>query len=165
VESLQRKPDSLTLVRVIRQPDKEKELFDQLSGSGFGLKRAPLPSKSGLFRLRARTHPVDFLLNALPRLAQAGYEIYGEEKLKTARVNRNTPTILPGLSDRLVRRASVDFRRLKSDAGYPPAIANDAISNYQTARSAKSKSGWALPYLFAMRSRKRGCAFPATTWL
>ena len=52
-----------------------------------------MPSKPGLFRLRARTHPVDFLLNSLPRLAQAGYEIYGEEKLKTARVNRNTPTI------------------------------------------------------------------------
>ena len=86
-------PISLTLVRIIRQPDKEKDLFDQLSGAGFGLKRAPLPSKPGLFRLRARTHPVDFLLNILPRLAQAGYEIYGEEKLKTARVNRNTPTI------------------------------------------------------------------------
>jgi non-specific serine/threonine protein kinase len=93
VDSLQRKPNSLTLVRILRQPDKEKDFFDQLSGAGFGLKRAPMPSKPGLFRLRARTHPVDFLLNMLPRLAQAGYEIYGEEKLKTARVNRNTPTI------------------------------------------------------------------------
>ena len=92
-ESLQRKPDSLTLVRVLRQPEKEKDFFDQLSGAGFGLKRAALPSKSGIFRMRARTHPVDFLLNILPRLAQAGYEIFGEEKLKTARVNRNTPTI------------------------------------------------------------------------
>ncbi len=93
VESLQRKPNSLILVRILRQPDKEKGFFDQLSGAGFGLKRVPLPSKPGLFRLRARTHPVDFLLNILPRLAQAGYEIFGEEKLKTARVNRNTPTI------------------------------------------------------------------------
>lgn len=93
VESLQRKPDSLILVRILRQPDKEKGFFDQLSGASFGLKRVPLPSKPGLFRLRARTHPVDFLLNILPRLAQAGYEIFGEEKLKTARVNRNTPTI------------------------------------------------------------------------
>jgi non-specific serine/threonine protein kinase len=92
-ESVQRKPESLTLVRVIRQPEKEKFFFDQLSGASFGMKRAPLPSKAGLFRLRARTHPVDFLLNSLPRLAQAGYEIFGEEKLKTARVNRNTPTI------------------------------------------------------------------------
>ncbi len=80
-------------MRILRQAEKEKDFFDQLSGTGFGLKRAPLPSKPGLFRLRARTHPVDFLLNSLPRLAQAGYEIFGEEKLKTARVNRNTPTI------------------------------------------------------------------------
>ncbi len=92
-ENLQRKPGSLTLLRVVRQPEKEKSFFDQLSGPSFGLKRAPLPSKPGLFRLRARTHPVDFLLNILPRLAQAGYEIFGEEKLKTSRVNRNTPTI------------------------------------------------------------------------
>ena len=80
-------------MRVVRQPEKEKLLFEQLTGASFGLKRAPLPSRPGLFRLRARTHPVDFLLNMLPRLAQAGYEIFGEEKLKTARVNRNTPTI------------------------------------------------------------------------
>jgi non-specific serine/threonine protein kinase len=92
-ESLQRKPGSLVLVQISRQPEKEQFYFDQLSGPGFGLKRAPLPSRPGLFRLRARTHPVDFLLNSLPRLAQAGFEIFGEEKLKTARVNRNTPTI------------------------------------------------------------------------
>ncbi len=42
---------------------------------------------------RARAHPVDFILNTLPRLASDGIEIYGEEKLKTARVNRHTPTI------------------------------------------------------------------------
>lgn len=93
LESLQRKPGALSLVRITRQPEQEKSFFDQLSSTGFGLKRAPLPSKPGLFRLRARTHPVDFLLNILPRLSQAGYEIFGEERLKTARVNRNTPTI------------------------------------------------------------------------
>jgi len=93
LENLQRKPGSLTLIRLTRQPEQEQFCFEQLGSASFGLKRAPMPAKPGLFRLRARTHPVDFLLNILPRLAQAGYEIFGEEKLKTARVNRNTPTI------------------------------------------------------------------------
>ena len=57
------------------------------------MKRAPLPAQPGLFRLRARVHPVDFLLNSVPELAQNGFEIFGEEQLKTARVNRNKPTI------------------------------------------------------------------------
>jgi non-specific serine/threonine protein kinase len=115
-ESLRRKAGSLTLVRVVRQPEKEKMFFDQLSGAGFGMKRAPLPSKAGLFRLRARTHPVDFLLNILPRLAQAGYEIFGEEKLKTSRVNRNTPTISFRVSsgiDWFDVRAVVNFGELE----------------------------------------------------
>ncbi len=92
-QSLRQKPGTFTLARIKRKPDKEQGFHDLLSSSGFGLKRAPLPAKSGHFRLRARTHPIDFLLNVLPRLAKEGFEIYGEEKLKTARVNRNTPSI------------------------------------------------------------------------
>ncbi len=92
-ETIQRKAEGLNLMRVIRQPEAEKQAFEALSSSSFGLKRAGLPGQPGLFRLRARTHPVDFLLNSVPRLAQAGFEVYGEEQLKTARVNRNTPTI------------------------------------------------------------------------
>ena len=52
-----------------------------------------MPVQAGLFRLRARTHAVDFLLNHIPRLVKDGIEIYGEEQLKTARVNRNRPSI------------------------------------------------------------------------
>ncbi|MBN1145866.1 MAG: DEAD/DEAH box helicase [Anaerolineales bacterium] len=92
-ESIRRKPGSWTLVRVQRQPELEKEMYNRLASPAFGLKRAPHPARPGWFRLRARTHPVDFLLNILPRLAKKGFEIHGEEQLKTARVNRSTPTI------------------------------------------------------------------------
>ena len=55
VESLQRKPDSLTLVRIFRQAEKEKDFFDQLSGRR-------LRSQAGTFALQtgfipaARSH-------------------------------------------------------------------------------------------------------------
>ncbi len=88
-----RVPDELTLVRVFRDSLVEKEAHDSLGVALFGLKKAALPNQPGLFKLRARTHPVDFLLNMVPRLAAAGYEVYGEEQLKTSRVNRNTPSI------------------------------------------------------------------------
>lgn len=92
-ESLQGKAGQLVLMRVVRQPEAEKSAYEALASPTFGLKRAALPGQPGVFRLRARKHPVDFLLNSVPHLAEAGYEIYGEEQLKTARVNRNTPSI------------------------------------------------------------------------
>ena len=45
------------------------------------------------FDLRAKTHPFDFLMYSIPRLTEAGFVIYGEEKLKSARINRATPTL------------------------------------------------------------------------
>lgn len=81
------------LLRIHRNPEFEKEISNLLSSSHYSLKRAPLHSQPGLFRLRARTHAVDFLLNQVPRLLKDGFEIYGEEQLKTARVNRNQPSI------------------------------------------------------------------------
>ncbi|MBN2549140.1 MAG: SNF2 helicase associated domain-containing protein [Anaerolineales bacterium] len=91
--TIQREAGSWTLQRVHRQSEFEKETYALLSAATYGLKRIPAAPQPGLFRLRSRTHPIDFLLHTLPRLAQQGFEIYGEEKLKTARVNRSTPTI------------------------------------------------------------------------
>lgn len=88
-----RKPGTWTLVRVYRDPQAEEEAFKQLSS--YGLKRGPEP---GLFLLRKNVHPVDFLLKHVPRLVKAGYEIYGEERLKSVRVNRNRPTISLSIS-------------------------------------------------------------------
>ena len=92
-ESTKQIPNTWTLAKVKRSPQQEKEAFDQISSTSFGMKRCPSSSRPGIFRLRARIHPVDFLLNTVPRLSDAGYEIIGEKELKTAKVNRNTPKI------------------------------------------------------------------------
>jgi non-specific serine/threonine protein kinase len=115
-ENLQRKPDQFTLVRILRQPEAEKSAYDPLPSVAFRLKRAPLPAQPGLFRLRARVHPVDFLLNTLPHIKNAGYEIYGEEQLKIARVNRNKATISFDVSseiDWFDLKAVVNFGKLE----------------------------------------------------
>ncbi len=81
------------LERIVRKPEAEEAASKKLSSASFGLKRAPLAAQPGLYRLRARTHPVDFLLHRLPKIAEDGFEIYGEQQLRTARVNRQAPTI------------------------------------------------------------------------
>ncbi len=86
--STRRKPGERMLARIKRRPEREQEAWQALSS--YGLKRGPTPP---VFILRKTTHPVDFLLHQVPRLAQAGYTVYGEEALTSARVNRNTPTI------------------------------------------------------------------------
>ena len=88
IESLVRKPGTLTLVRLRRDPQAEQHAYKLLSSHG--LKRGSPP---GLFLLRKNVKPVDFLIRHVPRLLAAGYEVYGEERLKSVRVNRNRPTI------------------------------------------------------------------------
>lgn len=90
---IQRRPDTWTLVRVHRDLAKEEEAYRALSSTTYRLKRAPRPAPSGQFVLRANAHPVDFLLHSIPRLVRDGYEIYGEEKLKSVQVNRNRPVL------------------------------------------------------------------------
>ena len=77
-----------TLLRVHRCPQVEMAAWKALSG--FGLKRGEEP---GTFMLRKSVSTVDFLLHQVPRLAEAGFEVYGEEELTSARVNRSRPTI------------------------------------------------------------------------
>ncbi|HMO55798.1 MAG TPA: SNF2-related protein, partial [Roseiflexaceae bacterium] len=83
-----RKADSIELGRVHRAHAAEQEAFQAVGTHG--LKRDTRP---GFFLLRKSTHPIDFLMHQIPRLAEAGFEIFGEEALKTARVNRHRPTI------------------------------------------------------------------------
>jgi non-specific serine/threonine protein kinase len=92
-ERVLRKPGTWTLVRLQRNLDLEEQAYRALSTSAYRLKRASKPAPAGLFYLRANAHPVDFLLHSIPQLAKDGYEIYGEEKLKTLQVNRNKPTL------------------------------------------------------------------------
>ncbi|HET9225014.1 MAG TPA: SNF2-related protein, partial [Roseiflexaceae bacterium] len=83
-----RQPGTTTLARIARRPEREQAAWQALSS--YGLKRGPEPH---IFALRKTTQPVDFLLHQVPRLAEAGYTIFGEEALTSARVNRNRPTI------------------------------------------------------------------------
>ncbi len=78
----------LTLVSVMRRAEEEEAL--RQSVTEYGLKRGAEP---GLFALRANVAPVDFLLRQVPRLAAAGFKVYGEEALTSARVNRNPPQL------------------------------------------------------------------------
>ncbi len=85
---LLRPSDGLTVARVARRADQEEAL--RQSVTEYGLKRGPEP---GLFALRAGVAPVDFLLRQVPRLAAAGFEVFGEEALTSARINRNPPQL------------------------------------------------------------------------
>ena len=85
---LTRKAETRTLIRLTRRPEQEQRWWEAVSGNG--LKRGGEPDQ---FVLRAKTDPVDFLLTHVPRLTEAGFEIYGERALTSARVNRSRPTI------------------------------------------------------------------------
>ncbi|MFL6208752.1 MAG: SNF2-related protein [Pyrinomonadaceae bacterium] len=103
-QSIRRHTETGALVRVVRRPEREQELWETIGAKTYGLKRAPVNYNAlrgpaaGLFLLRAGTHPFDFLLRHVPQLAAAGCEIYGEAELKLARINRNRPTISFGVT-------------------------------------------------------------------
>lgn len=83
-----RRIEGAQFARITRQPEAEQRAWQQLSE--FGLKRGEQPHE---FLLRRNTHILDFLLHQIPKLAAAGYTVFGEEALTTARVNRARPTI------------------------------------------------------------------------
>lgn len=91
--TVRRDPGTWTLARIHRQPEIEEQIYRSVSSAAHGLKYGPSDYAPNIFVLRARTHPIDFLMRCVPCLAEDGFEIYGEEKLKTARVNRHQPTI------------------------------------------------------------------------
>ena len=91
--SIEAVPDSWELLRIQRYSEEEQSAYQMLADSTYGLKRADSSWPYGTFELRARTHPFDFLLKSIPLLTQAGFEIYGEDKLKVGRINRSTPVL------------------------------------------------------------------------
>lgn len=68
----------------------ETQFESLVSSAAHGLKRG---SVFGSFDLRASVKPLDFLLKSVPKLAAAGFEIYGEEELVKHKLNRNRPQI------------------------------------------------------------------------
>ncbi len=92
--SVRRKKDgSWTLVRISRDPRSEERIYRSISSARYGLKYGRGSADPDSFLLRARVDPIDFLLTKIPNLLADGFEIFGEDELKTARVNRNRPTI------------------------------------------------------------------------
>ncbi len=91
--SVRRKPESWTLLKIYRSPVVEEQVWGEVSSANHGLKRSGRGYEDCVFLLRSRVHPIDFLMRYVPRLTEDGFEIYGEEKLKSARVNRNKPTL------------------------------------------------------------------------
>jgi len=84
---IRRGPDD-SLVRIHRESEAEANAFAALANHG--LKRNVPP---GMFTLRAKTDVVDFLVKHVPALAEAGFEVFGEDAIKSTRINRNKPTL------------------------------------------------------------------------
>jgi non-specific serine/threonine protein kinase len=108
MQSVETLPDSWELIRVYRHPDREQYFYQLLTDPNYRLKRAGTSQPFGAFELRARAHPFDFLLHSIPLLTQAGFEIYGEEKLKLGKINRATPML------RLSITSGIDWFDLKT---------------------------------------------------
>ncbi|MEJ2599465.1 MAG: SNF2-related protein [Anaerolineales bacterium] len=92
-ESVARQPGTWSLARIQRNPEAEAHAYKSVSSSSYRLKRAPKPAQPGHFTLRANAHLIDFLMQSVPRLLKDGFEIYGEERLKSVRVNRSKTTL------------------------------------------------------------------------
>ncbi len=91
-------PGTWSIVRIHRQQAREKDYHQLLTDVRYGLKRAGYEFGPAAFQLRARTHPLDFLTKCIPLLAEAGFEIYGQENLKSARLKRATPVLRVSIS-------------------------------------------------------------------
>lgn len=92
-EAILQESDTWHLIHILRDAEQEKLLHKKACTQKYGLKQTPRSKYPGRLSLRAQVDPVDFLLKDVPKLLQDGFEVYGEESLTIARVNRNTPTI------------------------------------------------------------------------
>lgn len=94
-------PRDLALGKVVMAPHPENHRFIQRIErdlnreaawaselKDYGLKNS---LDYGVYALRAKIEPMDFLLNEVPKLIQQGFEIHGENDLTIFRVNRKPP--------------------------------------------------------------------------
>ncbi|MCS6993564.1 MAG: SNF2 family helicase [Anaerolineales bacterium] len=82
-------------IKVLRDAAAERRWHDLLTDPRYGLKRAGV-DRPGIFQIRARTHPLDFLMKCIPELTAAGFEIYGEQDIM--KINRHKPLISLNIS-------------------------------------------------------------------
>jgi non-specific serine/threonine protein kinase len=90
-----RDPERDVVVKIERQAEVEKEWWQRLGKDEFSLKCGNTGGRTtpDIFLLRAKVHPFDFLKESVPKLAEAGVEVFGEEDLELGRINRARPTI------------------------------------------------------------------------
>ncbi len=82
-------------IRVARDGAAERRYFDLLTDARYGLKRLGA-DQPGMFTIRARVHPLDFLMKCIPALTEAGFEIFGDKDI--AKVNRHKPILSLNIS-------------------------------------------------------------------
>ncbi|MBC8160890.1 MAG: DEAD/DEAH box helicase [Roseiflexaceae bacterium] len=87
--SVRRVAGTTSFAKIARDAAREQELAASIN-SAYGFKKGTEPH---ILPLRASTQPIDFLLHQVPKLAEKGFEIFGEEALVSAKVNRNKPSI------------------------------------------------------------------------
>ncbi|MFQ3621896.1 MAG: SNF2-related protein, partial [Spirochaetales bacterium] len=80
-------------VQVIRDRKREKTWMKRLLKSDTGLKRIKYLDSVGTYGLKTKVSIVDFLFSTVPHLVQEGAEVYGEETLLKARLNRRPATL------------------------------------------------------------------------
>ncbi len=85
--------DTWHLVSITRNLDLEADWQAVATTAKTGLKRPTKGMADNAFLLRSNVTPVDFLLYKTPKLIEAGYAIFGEETLKSVKVNRSTPSM------------------------------------------------------------------------
>lgn len=101
---------------LLRDQKEEKKWADWFLSQNLGLKKAPKPDPPGTYRLKKKVHPVDVLLHLLPRLEEEGVEVFGEEGLVHARVNRHRPIIWMSV------KSGIDWFDLKGGARFGDAF-------------------------------------------
>ncbi len=87
---VRRQANTLTLLRIRRRPEEEGAWLRDIGSTTYGLKKG---SEIGRFELRKAVHLLDFLIHRIPLLTRQGVEVFGEDQIKAARVNRNQPQI------------------------------------------------------------------------
>ncbi len=148
-----------TFARVHRDTAAEEAAEQALAANG--LRRDP---RTGEYALRANTTVLAFLMHQIPQLMEAGFEVFGEENLTNAKINRSTPRLTMHVS------SGIDW----FDVQMGVAFGENATASLKTLRQAVKKreryvklsdgSIGALPeewikkysYLFALASETEG---------
>ncbi len=94
-EAIRRDAESGVLYRFNRDLNAENDVREMLADARFGTKKT---ADANVFLLRAKIHPFDFLTKYIPLLTGEGFEVFGEEALKSVKINRNRPTISFGIT-------------------------------------------------------------------